>query len=91
MQQIGHFKGRWPGRARVSSRAAATEIQGEQLGLVGPKVNSGGAEERRTLRVIRTLENLERFPGDCEILESGGLDDRFELCFQQAAGNSPGP
>jgi len=64
---------------------------GEKLGLVGPKVNSGGAEQRRTLRMIRTLENFERFPGDCEILESGGLDDRFELCFQQAACNSPGP
>ena len=60
-------------------------------GLVGPEVNSGGAEECRTFLVIRTLENLEGFPGDFEILESGGLDDRFKLCFQQAAGNSPGP
>jgi hypothetical protein len=30
-------------------------------------------------------------PGDLEVLEAGSHRSGFELCFQQSAGDSPGP
>ncbi len=63
----------------------------ERLAPVGLEVDAGGLVQCRPVLVIRSLEDVEGLPGDFEVLESGEFHNGFELCFQQATGNSPGP
>lgn len=58
--------------------------------FVGPEVDPERAEARRRGLLRRTGEDLVS-PSDLEILETGGFDHRFELCFQQSASDSTLP
>ena len=77
------------GRPAGSRSGLAPEIR--KSGLAGLEVDARGLEQTGAVLVFRTLEGFESLPGDGETGESGLFHNRFELCFQQAAGNSPGP
>ena len=54
------------------------------------EVDSECAETRRTRALRRAFEHVFP-PRDSEVPESGIIDDGLKLCFQQSAGDSPGP
>ncbi len=54
------------------------------------KLNSNGSKLACTRRLRCASENFS-FPGDFKVGESCSDDRRFELCFQQSAGNSARP
>ena len=62
----------------------------DELGLPRSEVDSDGTEARRA-RLLRCVAENFLPPGNLETLEIRRDNRRLELCFQQSAGDSPGP